>query len=169
MTKTEATRYLNTSRGTLYRHIDKLGIDKSKELTMEDIERIEQSIKLTKSNTQTTSNQHANSSHEINTQLHGANAKLVAAHEQIDKLNEQIAELNNKILLLEKDNRALVSDLANSVTMHNEMNNQYSTFMLEMKYLMEPKKQKNKWWQRRNRPATKKPEQLKIDQNSEYD
>lgn len=156
MTKTELIGQLGTSRGTLYRHMAKLGIDKGKNLTDEDIKRITYSIK---GNTNVLQDKTRQSTEQNEIQ------------KENNELKKKISLLENKITALEEDNRNLLLELSNSLAMHNEVNKQYSNFMIEMKSLMAPQQEikteradkinnieeekedsrkKKKWWKGKN-------------------
>lgn len=127
MTKTELIEQLGTSRGTLYRHMNKLGINKGSKLTNEEIKRITISIKGDTSILQ-------NNTKEIRRQ----NENDIINNEN-GILKEEIDYLKKRIEQLELDNRNLMQELSNSLVMHNEVNKQYSNFMIEMKSLMAPR------------------------------
>lgn len=124
MTKTELINHLGTSRGTLYRHMAKLGINKGSKLSEEDIKRITISINGNTNNEMYNTRQYTGQK-----EMERENVKLIG----------KIKELEEKIKLLEQDNRNLLQELSNSLAMHNEVNKQYSNFMIEMKSLMAPR------------------------------
>lgn len=136
MTKTELIEHLGTSRGTLYRHMAKLGIDKGKKLSEEDIVLLEKSIGIKKTKQKIVSN-----IIDTNVKQNETMEKIILENEILSKEN---SELKERILHLEQDNRNLLVELSNSLAMHNQVNKEYSSFVSEMKSLVAPKAEETK-------------------------
>lgn len=133
MTKTELIEHLGTSRGTLYRHMAKLGIDKGKKLSEEDVVLLEKSIGRKKVIQKNVLN-----SIDTNVEQNETMKRIVLENEKLCKEN---SELKERILHLEQDNRNLLGELSNSLAMHNQVNKEYSSFVSEMKSLVAPKQE----------------------------
>lgn len=128
-TKNEAISKLGVSRATLYKHMEKNGIEKGIKLNDEHIKVLKNSISKTKKD----------------------NTIQTLEKEYIYKINElenKVNEMKETILKLEIDNRELVKQIQTSQILVNEAQTKNQELVASNQKLLELKAKKKKFWQK---------------------
>ncbi len=146
-TKKEAHELLGVSKNTLYKHMDKLGINKGKKLDEKDMKALKVSTKKTKKNTMNV-DMYIDEISELKIQI---NSLLVNIADQDDKLkkmelkNKEIDLLKQEKIKLEIDNRNLFTELQNSLIVNSNLVSQNAEFLTKNQKLLESKNKKPFW------------------------
>ena len=127
-TKVDALNVLGISRSTLYKHMEKNGINKGEKLTDEDIKVLINSIAKTKS---------------VRVDVSAEKEYIY----QINKLEKELLEKNEIIELLDLDNRSMMKTIQENQLLISKVQFDYLTVLNNNQKLLE-ESSKKKWWKK---------------------
>ncbi len=130
-TRTELIKEMGTTKGTFYRHMAKLGIDKGKTLTDDDIKNIEISIKGKSNSTST-------STAELDKVQSDLKAELYSKNIEIEKLKKELEETRTRLELKENEVNKLQTELTNNVVATNQLSTEHIKLIQEFRLLATP-------------------------------
>ncbi len=134
----ESVGILGVSKVTVYKHMEKNGIEKGRKLSEEDINVLRKSISKNKVNTYTSKVVDFTKGEKY-ILMEKENKDLLR---NIEKLEKEKKQLEEKLVLIEKDNRELISQMHNSQIMSNELIAQNIELVRETRLLLAPKEDK---------------------------
>ncbi len=135
-TKTELIKEMGTTKGTFYRHMSKIGIDKGKMLTDDDIRNIEISIKGKYNSTSTSTAELDKVNSDLKAELYNKNI-------EIEKLKKELEEIRTRLGLKENEINKLQTELTNNVVSTNQLSTEHIKLIQEFRLLATPQVPKN--------------------------
>lgn len=134
-TKKELIEEIGTTKGTFYRHMAKLGIDKGKKLSEDDIKSIEMSIKGKSHSTSTGTVELDKVQADLKTELYNKNI-------EIEKLKKELEEVHIRLKIKENEVNKLQTELTNNVVATNQLSTEHIKLIQEFRLLATPQTQK---------------------------